>query len=106
MGFDLIDAISQRRQKRTKDEGVPHPSSILTLIKPLAFINRSGIVLRTFLKRHNLLKRDNNGNLIPEDGIELLVLIDDVSIPFGTLRLSRKSNSTHNGMRNINQAFS
>lgn len=105
LGYDFVDAISQRRKQRTKDEGVPHPSSILTLIKPLAFINKSGPVLHAFLKRHNLLKRNNYGNLIPKDGIELLVLIDDVTIPFGTLRLSRKSNSTHNGMISINRAF-
>ena len=39
---DLTDSVSERRQKRTKAEGVRYPVVALNLIKPNTYMNRSG----------------------------------------------------------------
>ena len=40
--YDLTDSVSERRQKRTKAEGVRYPVVALNLIKPNTYMNRSG----------------------------------------------------------------
>lgn len=40
--YDLTDSVSERRQNRTKAEGVRYPVVALSLIKPNTYMNRSG----------------------------------------------------------------
>jgi PTH1 family peptidyl-tRNA hydrolase len=62
------------------------------LIKPTTFMNLSGKAVSYWL---NELK-------IPKEN--LLVVVDDLALPFGTLRMRTKGSSAgHNGLKNIEQ---
>jgi len=62
------------------------------LLKPSTFVNLSGRAVRYWLKKEKL------------DETSLLVIADDISLPFGTLRMrARGSDAGHNGLANINQ---
>lgn len=62
----------------------------LTLLKPSTFMNLSGNAVRYYLQQEK----------IPVEN--LLVLLDDLALPFGTLRLKPKGSAGgHNGLKNI-----
>ena len=62
----------------------------LILLKPNTFMNLSGNAVRYWLQQEN----------IPVEN--LLVVVDDLALPFGTLRLKPKgSDAGHNGLKNI-----
>ncbi|MEO0009031.1 MAG: aminoacyl-tRNA hydrolase [candidate division WOR-3 bacterium] len=59
----------------------------LTLVKPLLFMNNSGVVVKEHLSRN------------PD---HFLVVVDDIALPFGTLRLRPKgSDGGHKGLASI-----
>lgn len=67
-------------------------NKMLILLKPNTFMNLSGLAIRYWLKKEN----------IPIEN--LLVAVDDLALPFGTLRLKPKGSSAgHNGLRNIEE---
>jgi PTH1 family peptidyl-tRNA hydrolase len=62
----------------------------LHLIKPSTFMNLSGKAIAYWLNELNIPKEN------------LLVLVDDLALPFGSLRLRTKGSSAgHNGLKNI-----
>lgn len=62
----------------------------LLLLKPSTFMNLSGSAVRYWMN-HEKLPLEN-----------LLVVVDDLAIPFGSLRLrTRGSDAGHNGLKNI-----
>lgn len=64
----------------------------LILLKPNTFMNLSGNAVRYWLQKEN----------IPIEN--LLVIVDDLALPFGSLRLKPKgSHAGHNGLRNIEE---
>lgn len=64
----------------------------LVVLKPNTFMNLSGNAVRYWLQKEN----------IPVEN--LLVIVDDLALPFGTLRLKPKgSDAGHNGLKNIQQ---
>ncbi|MDO4755577.1 MAG: aminoacyl-tRNA hydrolase [Parabacteroides sp.] len=64
----------------------------LVVLKPNTFMNLSGNAVRYWLQKEN----------IPVEN--LLVVVDDLALPFGTLRLKPKgSDAGHNGLKNIQQ---
>lgn len=64
----------------------------LVVLKPNTFMNLSGNAVRYWLQREH----------IPVEN--LLVVVDDLALPFGTLRLKPKgSDAGHNGLKNIQQ---
>lgn len=64
----------------------------LTLLKPNTFMNLSGNAVRYWLQKEN----------IPVEN--LLVIVDDLALTFGTLRLKPKgSDAGHNGLKNIQE---
>ena len=66
------------------------PCKKLTLLKPNTFMNLSGNAVRYYLQQEK----------IPVEN--LLVLLDDLALPFGTLRLKPKGSAGgHNGLKNI-----
>ncbi|MEO6694797.1 MAG: aminoacyl-tRNA hydrolase [Ignavibacteria bacterium] len=60
------------------------------LLKPLTYMNNSGIAIKEFSENHNINIRD------------VLIVVDDFQIPLGTIRL-RKSGTDggHNGLSSI-----
>ena len=66
----------------------------LLLVKPQAFMNRSGGPLSHAMARHGV------------GAGEILVIHDDLDIPAGTLRFKRKGgHGGHNGLRSISAAI-
>jgi len=64
----------------------------ITALKPNTFMNLSGNAVRYWLQKEDL----------PVS--QLLVVVDDLALPFGTLRIKPKgSHGGHNGLRNIEE---
>ena len=62
----------------------------IILIKPLSFMNLSGIVVMKYIKFYNL------------SGDDILVIQDDLDMALGKIRISYNSSSGgHNGIKNI-----
>ena len=62
----------------------------LILLKPSTFMNLSGLAVRYWMQKEN----------IPLEN--LLIVVDDLALPFGTLRLKGKgSDAGHNGLKHI-----
>ena len=67
----------------------------LVVLKPNTFMNLSGNAVRYWLQRESITRE------------RLLVVADDLSLPFGSLRLKpRGSHGGHNGLRNISELLS
>ena len=67
----------------------------IVFAKPLTYMNLSG---NAVVALKNWFKVDNK---------DILIIFDDVDIPFGTIRYRQKgSGGTHNGMKNIVQMLS
>lgn len=64
--------------------------SLFLLLKPSTYMNLSGKAVKYWMDKYT----------IPAD--QLLVLTDDINLPFGTIRIKPKgSDGGHNGLRNI-----
>lgn len=62
----------------------------LLILKPSTFMNLSGVAVRYWMNKEKLPLEN------------LLVLVDDIALPFGTIRLrSGGSDAGHNGLKNI-----
>ena len=98
MGFMVLDAWAQASNILFESGRYGYTATVsfkgrkFTLLKPSTYMNLSGKAVRYWM---NELK-------IPVE--QLLVISDDLNIPFGTLRL-RKNGSAggHNGLTNINE---
>ena len=96
VGFEVVDAIAERlggswkADKLGQVARVKHRGRTYVLLKPGTYMNRSGQAVRYWLQEEQLGKP------------ELLVVVDDLALPFGTLRMRGKgSPGTHNGLRDI-----
>ncbi|MGM9736869.1 MAG: aminoacyl-tRNA hydrolase [Candidatus Cryptobacteroides sp.] len=97
-GFMVLDAWAQAsnavfQAKRYGDIAtVSFKGRSITLLKPSTYMNLSGNAVRYWV---NSLK-------IPVEN--LLVICDDLNIPFGTMRMRKKgSDGGHNGLKNIQE---
>ena len=95
-GFMVLDAWAQASNAvfQTKRYGdiatVSFKGRNITLLKPSTYMNLSGNAVRYWV---NALK-------IPVEN--LLVICDDLNIPFGTMRMRKKgSDGGHNGLKSI-----
>lgn len=96
MGFMVLDAWAQAsgisfETRRYGDVAVLNiKGRTLYLLKPSTYMNLSGNAVRYWLQK------------LPITEEQLLVICDDLNLPFGTLRM-RKSGSDggHNGLKNI-----
>ena len=62
----------------------------LILLKPSTFMNLSGLAVRYWMQKENISLEN------------LLVVVDDLALPVGALRLKSKgSDAGHNGLKNI-----
>lgn len=95
-GFMVLDAFAKASNIVFDDRryGFVAQTSVkgrhVTLLKPSTFMNLSGNAVRYWMNKEN----------IPLE--HLLVVVDDLSLPLGTLRLKASgSNGGHNGLGNI-----
>lgn len=96
IGFRILDAFAKASNCVFNDKryGFVGEMSLrgrqLILLKPSTYMNLSGLAVRYWMNKES----------IPLENI--LVLVDDIALPFGTLRLKPKgSDAGHNGLRNI-----
>jgi PTH1 family peptidyl-tRNA hydrolase len=84
-GVEVVRREAQALTAATEIEG-----ERVILAKPQTYMNLSGMAVERLLLRYELPPRD------------LIVLLDDVDLPLGTLRIrSRGSAGTHNGLKSI-----
>ena len=98
VGWMVLDRLADRAgwsgRARNKDAaatiGGRHKGLDLILVKPMTFMNESGIAVRKILARERAP--------LPE----MLVIVDDFSLPFGKLRFREGGGpGGHNGLRSI-----
>jgi PTH1 family peptidyl-tRNA hydrolase len=96
IGFTILDAFakasnvffSENRYGSTCE--VKLKGRTLVLLKPSTFMNLSGIALRYWIQKEKI-EIEN-----------VLVIVDDIALPFGTFRLKPKgTDAGHNGLKNI-----
>lgn len=98
IGFKVLDRYAEEKGFSFEDKRYAAVAKYslkgrqLTFIKPSTLMNRSGKAVRYWLNKENLALS------------QLLIITDDLNIPFGTLRLKPKgSDGGHNGLKNINE---
>ncbi|MBI4649516.1 MAG: aminoacyl-tRNA hydrolase [Bacteroidia bacterium] len=100
IGFRILDAFAKASNIVFEDKRLAYRAEyhfkgrMLILVKPSTYMNRSGKSVNYWLQREK----------IPVEN--LLVIADDISLPFGTLRLrSKGGHAGHNGLINIIDTF-
>jgi len=100
IGFDVLDAFAKASNAvfSTVRYGaiteVRHKGKRFMLLKPSTFMNLSGKAVNYWLQAERFQ---------PE---QLLVVVDDLALPFGTLRMRKQgSDGGHNGLNNINETL-
>ena len=100
VGFEVVDEVARRWDVRfqsaradavmARSPGVPGEREAALLVKPLTFMNRSGLAVGTLQRYYRVALCD------------LLVVTEDVNLPLGRLRArSRGSAGGHNGLRSV-----
>jgi peptidyl-tRNA hydrolase, PTH1 family len=98
IGFDVVDALAAEFSAPWKTEhlgqvaNLRHKGRVFVLLKPSTYMNRSGKAVRYWLQQEKIEKS------------HLLVILDDLNLPLGKLRLRGKgSDGGHNGLKDIDQ---
>jgi len=98
VGFDVVDEIATRSNATWKVDTlgsiakVKHRGRTYVLLKPSTLMNRSGKATHYWLDKEKIPKE------------RLLVVVDDLALDFGVLRLRGKgSPGSHNGLKDIDQ---
>ena len=97
LGFMAVDELANRggiRVERPEGKALVGKGKIagedVVLAKPQTYMNLSGISVRELLEKYELSPAD------------LLVMWDEVQLPFGTIRIDRKgSGGSHNGANSV-----
>ncbi|MBR3290805.1 MAG: aminoacyl-tRNA hydrolase [Bacteroidales bacterium] len=96
MGFMVLDAWAQASNavftpsRYGAVAEISYKGRKFTLVKPSTYMNLSGKAVRYWLQKTK----------IPQEN--LLVVVDDLAIPFGTLRLRKRGSAGgHNGLKSI-----
>ena len=99
VGYDVISIIAAKLDtpiKKLKFQGTIgetiYKGEKLVLIKPQTYMNLSGLTVQEAMSWYKLEPKD------------VLILVDDIDLPFGQVRLRAKGGpGTHNGLRHIVQ---
>ena len=96
IGFLVLDQLADQQQVAFKLERhaeraeFKYKGRSIHLIKPTTYMNLSGKAVTYWLQELKIPKEN------------LLVIVDDIALPFGSLRLRTKGSSAgHNGLKNI-----
>lgn len=96
IGFKVLDAFAEASnitfttQRYGDVVETRVKNKILLLLKPSTYMNLSGDAVRYWMTKEN----------IPLENV--LVIVDDIALPFGTIRIKGKgSDGGHNGLKNI-----
>ncbi|HEY0428368.1 MAG TPA: aminoacyl-tRNA hydrolase [Pyrinomonadaceae bacterium] len=97
LGFLLVDLLARQNQTQVKRDECRSlvgraviENQTAELIKPQTFMNLSGEAISCLLKKEN------------RSAAKLIVTVDDLALPFGSIRLrARGSSGGHNGLKSI-----
>lgn len=96
IGWQVLDSLIGEFNTKFNDKrygyfcSVKYKARILALLKPTTYMNLSGRAVNYYLKKEK----------IPIEN--LLVIVDDIALPLGTIRIKSKGSSGgHNGLSNI-----
>ena len=97
IGFDVVDHLAAWGKATFKNDTlgdvaeIKHKGRTLVLVKPSTYMNKSGKSVRYWGQKKKIQPKN------------LLVVVDDLHIPFGQLRLKGKGgDGGHNGLKDIN----
>ncbi|NQU52587.1 MAG: aminoacyl-tRNA hydrolase [Bacteroidetes bacterium] len=100
IGFQILDALSEASNISFKDgrygfvAEYKFKARTFILLKPTTYMNLSGRAVNYWLQKEKI------------DIKNLLVLVDDIALPFGTIRVRAKGGAGgHNGLDNINDVL-
>lgn len=98
VGFRVVDALAKAASVTFEDKRYGFVANMrvkncqLVLLKPTTYMNLSGNAVRYWMEKENIALEN------------ILVVVDDLSLPTGTLRLKGKgSDAGHNGLKHIAQ---
>ena len=98
VGFAILDALARRHEAEWEQVNLGWMAKFRTrgrtflLLKPNTYMNLSGKAVRYWLQAEKVDKKN------------LLVVMDDLNLDFGKLRMRTKgSDGGHNGLKNIDQ---
>ncbi|MBP7644271.1 MAG: aminoacyl-tRNA hydrolase [Saprospiraceae bacterium] len=96
IGFEVLDTLAQKFSASWNLDNlagvteIKHKGRTLILIKPTTYMNKSGKAVNYWIQKHKIEKEN------------VLVVLDDLNLDFGTLRLKTKgSDGGHNGLKDI-----
>jgi PTH1 family peptidyl-tRNA hydrolase len=100
IGFKVLDHLADESgtffssNKLASTASIKHKGRNLILIKPSTYMNLSGKAVSYWMQKEKIpLER-------------LLIITDDLALPFGSLRLRTKgSDGGHNGLKSINESL-
>lgn len=94
IGFKILDEIASEKEvsfetlKLGDVTSVKHKGKSIVLLKPNTFMNLSGKAIKYYMKQENIAIEN------------ILVITDDLNLPFGTLRMKAKgTDGGHNGLK-------
>lgn len=97
IGFRVLDAFAKASNAVFEDKRYGAVCELklkgrsVVLLKPNTYMNLSGKAVNYWMQKEKVASED------------LLVVVDDLALPFGTLRLrAQGSDGGHNGLKNIN----
>jgi PTH1 family peptidyl-tRNA hydrolase len=100
IGFDILNILADNESLRFEEKRYGsvatyrHKGRTFILLKPNTFMNLSGKAIAYWLQTEKI-EQEN-----------LLVLVDDLALPFGTLRIKPKgSDAGHNGLKSIQDSL-
>ncbi|MEN9700258.1 MAG: hypothetical protein RLZZ301_1456 [Bacteroidota bacterium] len=96
IGFKIVDQLAEefgvsfRLDKTAWRAEAKYKGRTLILIKPITYMNLSGKAVNYWMQQEKITRS------------QLLVLTDDIALPFGTIRMKAKgSDGGHNGLKDI-----
>ncbi|MBK6283763.1 MAG: aminoacyl-tRNA hydrolase [Draconibacterium sp.] len=100
IGFQILDALAGASNISFNDKRYgfvaeyKYKARTFILLKPTTYMNLSGRAVAFWLQKESI------------EISNLLVLVDDLALPFGTIRVRAKGSAGgHNGLENINQVL-
>jgi len=98
IGFEVLDKLAEAKEAIFETERlgdvakIKHKGRTFILLKPSTFMNLSGKAVRYWMDKEKV------------NWENLLVIVDDLNLPFGKLRMRGKgSDGGHNGLKDINE---
>lgn len=94
LGFSVLDKLAEEKFRKSvkfqAETAEKTGKEKIILAKPLAFMNNSGVAVKTLMKFHRIAPSD------------LIVIHDDLDLPLGKIRIvSDSSAGGHNGVSSI-----